>query len=136
MISNVDFAPTVLELTGQPVPKTMQGRSFVSNLGGDAPNDWPEAVYSRYWQHLLHRNVTAHYGIRTRSEKLIYFHGQPLGMTDFPATEPQWEYYDLKEDPGEMHNRIDDADVRARVADLKEQLSALQRRVGDTPVEN
>ncbi|MEM6471518.1 MAG: sulfatase/phosphatase domain-containing protein [Planctomycetota bacterium] len=88
------------------------------------------------WQHLSHRNVTAHYRIRTRSEKLIFFHGQPLGMTDFPATPPQWEYYDLAIDPGEMQNRIGDADFHDRIVDLKEQLSALQSHVGDEPVEN
>lgn len=135
MISNVDFAPTVLELAGLPTFDKMQGRSFVANLRGATPQDWPKAVYYRYWQHLLHRNVTAHYGIRTPSEKLIYFHGQALGMTEFPATPPQWEYYDLARDPGEMHNRINDADVQDRVAELRSQLSALQRHVGDQPVE-
>ena len=135
MISNVDFAPTLLELAMVDIPDTMQGRSFVANLHGATPTDWPKAVYYRYWQHLLHRNVTAHYGIRTRSEKLIYFHGQPLGMTKFPPTLPQWEYYDLSRDPGEMHNRISDADVKDRVTELRNQLSALQQYVGDTPVE-
>lgn len=135
MISNVDFAPTVLELADVQIPDKMQGRSFLANLHGATPNDWRKAVYYRYWQHLLHRNVTAHYGIRTRSEKLIYFHGQPLGMTDFPATPPQWEFYDLARDPGEMRNRINDATVQARVAELRNQLAALQRHVGDKPVE-
>ena len=136
MISNVDFAPTLLELADLQIPDKMQGRSFVANLHGATPNDWPKAVYYRYWQHLLHRNVTAHYGIRTQSEKLIYFHGQPLGMTDFPATPSQWEYYDLTHDPGEMHNRINDADVQDRVNELRNQLSALQRHVGDKPAED
>ena len=135
MISNVDFAPTILALANVKANQKMQGRSFVSNLLGSAPNDWPQAVYYRYWQHLLHRNVTAHYGIRTRTEKLIYFHGQPLGMTDFPPTPPQWEYYDLDSDPHEMQNRIDDADVQSRIAELKNQLFQLQRQVGDQPVE-
>ncbi|MEM7558178.1 MAG: sulfatase [Planctomycetota bacterium] len=135
MISNVDFAPTVLELSGVAPTNRIQGRSFLSNLRGQTPDDWPEAVYYRYWQHLLHRNVTAHYGIRTRSEKLIYFHGQSLGRTDFEDTDPQWEYYNLDTDPNEIRNRIDDSEVQERVEKLRVELARLQERVGDKPVE-
>lgn len=135
MISNVDFAPTVLELAGVKVLGSMQGRSFVSNLRGQTPKNWPTAVYYRYWQHLLHRDVTAHYGIRTRTEKLIYFHGQSLGMTDYADTPPQWEYYDLQRDPAEMVNRINDPDAQQRVEELRSQLANLQRQIGDKPVQ-
>ena len=40
MILNVDFAPTFLELAGLTVPEDIQGRSFVSLLGGKTPADW------------------------------------------------------------------------------------------------
>ena len=131
MISNVDFAPTILDLAGVEPPTSMQGRSFLDNLRGKTPEDWPQAVYYHYWQHRLHRNVTAHYGIRTRSEKLIFFYGHALGMTDFAPTPPQWEYYDLADDPTEMRNRCSETAYTERVDAMKSELDRLKRAVGD-----
>ncbi|MEM7384539.1 MAG: sulfatase [Verrucomicrobiota bacterium] len=131
MVSNVDIAPTVLELAGVEVPTAVQGRSFLPNLRGHTPGDWPDAVYFRYWQHLLHRNVTAHYGIRTRDSKLIFFHGLPLGMTRYEPTPPQWEFYDLSADPRELSNRYEDPAYGKRVSALKGRLERLMKEVGD-----
>lgn len=132
MISNVDFAPTVLTLAGIDVPEAMQGRSFAKNLIGQTPDDWPQAVYYHYWQHLLHRNVTAHYGIRTRDTKLIHFYGLPLGKTTYPATPPEWEMFDLQTDPQEMRNVIDDETYASRKSQMIEMLEDLRKSVGDS----
>ena len=44
----------------------MQGRSARPLLTGKpAPADWPDAAYYRYWMHMAHHEVPAHYGIRT-----------------------------------------------------------------------
>ena len=131
MISNVDFAPTVLDMAGVDVPAAMQGRSFLPNLRGSTPADWPDAIYYHYWQHLLHRDVTAHYGIRTKHAKLIFFYGLPLGMTEYPAVPADWEYFDLAADPREMHNRYTDDDYRGRIDALKDKLDEYKQRVGD-----
>ncbi|HBE69111.1 MAG TPA: sulfatase [Planctomycetaceae bacterium] len=131
MISNVDFAKTILESAGIEPAEEMQGRSFWANLHGQNPTDWPNAIYYRYWQHRLHRNVTAHYGIRTRNEKLIYFYGESYGLTDFESTPPEWEYYDLAQDPHEMNNAIDDPTKQNRIESLKQQLKQLKAEVGD-----
>lgn len=131
MIANVDFAPTVLDLAGVSVPDSMQGRSFATNLRGNTPDDWPEAVYYHYWQHLLHRNVTAHYGIQTKTDKLIFFYGHPLRMTKFDPTEPEWEYFNLEADPDEMNNLYFAPKSAERVSRLKVDLDALKDQVGD-----
>lgn len=131
MTTNADFAPTILELANVDTPKSMQGRSFLPNLQGKTPSDWPTAVYYHYWQHRLHRNVTAHYGIRTKTAKLIFFYGHSLGMTDFEPTSPEWEFYDLENDPQENHNAYKDPKYQQEISDLKKQLDRLKHNVND-----
>jgi arylsulfatase A-like enzyme len=131
LVTNVDFAPTITDLAGLIIPEDMQGESFLPLLKGQTPENWRQAVYYRYWQHLLHRDVTAHYGIRTKTHKLIYFHGQPLGMTDFPAVDPSWEMYDLVNDPGEMNSIYHDPAQQSFVKELKESLLRLKEQYDD-----
>ncbi len=134
MVSNVDLAPTLLDLAGIEAPNFMQGRSLVPLLEGETPEDWPQAVYYRYWMHMTHHDNPAHYGIRTKDYKLMFFYGLPLdaeGALPDP-TQPGWELYDLRNDPWEMRNVYDNpqyADVRER---LKAQLLALKAKIGDT----
>ena len=135
IVNNVDFAPTILELAGvTQMPDSFQGRSFVSNLEGDTPDDWPTATYYRYWMHMAHHDNPAHYGIRTKQHKLIFFYGLGLDAAGAKATatSPHWELYDLKADPHEMNNVYSDPAYKRVVAELKQQLLALKDNVGDT----
>jgi len=131
-VTNADIAPTLLDLVGLPVPEIMQGQSMKPLIEGETPANWRTSVYYHYWQHLLHRDVTAHYGLRTDRYKLIYYHGLPLGMTDYPAVDAEWALYDLENDPLETTNVYDDP----RYADVIDPLKAelLEKKVfyGDT----
>ena len=135
MINNVDFAPTLIELAGAKRPDVMQGRSFASQLAGAAaPDDWPTATYYRYWMHMKHHDNPAHFGVRTKTHKLIFFYGLPLdaaGAVQTP-TEPYWELYDLAKDPNEMNNVIEDPAYATILRELKTQLRELRAKVGDT----
>jgi arylsulfatase A-like enzyme len=136
IVLNIDFAPTFLDYAGVRAPAEMQGRSFRPNLQGRTPRDWRTAMYYRYWMHNSNdHHVPAHYGIRTRQHKLIYFYGKPLGMRGAhePATEPEWELYDLRKDPREMRNVYADPAYRGVVDQLKTELDRLQKEAGDTP---
>ena len=132
MISNADIAPTLLEMANLPIPEHMPGKSFLKNLKGQTPQDWPDAVYYHYWQHILHRDVAAHYGIRTRNRKLIFYYGLPLGLTSYDATEPEWEMFDLEKDPNEMKNVVDSPEYAEDVALLKSKIYQYQKRYEDT----
>lgn len=136
IVVNVDFAPTFLDLAGVPVPKEVQGRSFAPILRGETPDDWRTAMYYRYWEHRdpVHR-TPAHYGVRTRTHKLVAYCNDPLGQPGAfgPADPPEWELYDLVEDPLEVDNLIASPDHRAVRDELFAELTRLQVELGDEP---
>ncbi|MEL6105647.1 MAG: sulfatase [Planctomycetota bacterium] len=135
LVNNVDFAPTLLDFAGAEKPSFMPGRSVRVLLeGGEEPEDWPTATYYRYWMHMAHHDNPAHFGIRTKRFKLIYFYGMPLdapGAVKKP-TPPHWELYDLENDPHEMQNVINEPQYAESLSTLKHQLRALKEKVGDT----
>ncbi len=133
IVSNVDFAPVLLDYAGIKTPVTMQGESFRDVLRGDEPADWPNIVYNRYWMHMAHHDNPAHYGIRTKEYKLVYFYGLPLdasGAVHYPTPEG-WEFYDLKKDPGEERNAYDDPAYTDVIAEIKVSLKKLKDDIGD-----
>jgi arylsulfatase A-like enzyme len=134
IVTNIDFAPMFLDYAGVRIPAEMQGRSFRLNVEGRTPKNWRQAMYYRYWMHNDNdHHVPAHYGIRTDRWKLIYYYGKPLGMKGAhpPDSAPEWELYDLKNDPREMKNLYSDAKYGSTVRDLKAQLERLQAEAGD-----
>lgn len=133
LVNNLDFAPTLLELIGVPIPDYMQGRSLVPILGGETPGDWREVTYYRYWMNMVHHDVPAHYGIRTKDYKLIFFYALPLDVAVARprVTQPGWELYDLRLDPEELRNVYDDPRYQDVVKRLKRELLAEKERVGD-----
>ena len=149
IINNTDFAPTLIELAGGKTPDYMQGHSFKTILEtGQEPDGWQQATYYRYWMHMAHRHQNpAHFGIRTKDHKLIFFYGKYWADTDDPNTTwnkeswgndfsnhtpPAWEFYDLKKDPNEMNNAYNDPANKAVIANLKEQLIKLREDLNET----
>lgn len=47
---------------------------------------------------------------------------------------PEFEFYDLADDPWEMNNRIGDPAYRARIDRMKRELKEWMKRQGDTGV--
>ena len=135
MILNVDFPPTLLDFAGVDAPAYMQGTSFRPLLHGRLPEGWQTSMYYRYWMHVAGHNVYAHYGVRTRDHKLIYYYSDALGQPgaiDKPQT-PEWELFDLGRDPTELKNVYHDPTYANVVRDLKMELRRLQAKVGDQP---
>ena len=133
IVLNVDFPSLFLDLAGVPVPEAFQGRSFRPLLQGAAPADWRDGMYYRYWMHKAHHNVYAHYGIRTKRYKLIYYYADALGQAGAidETYEPEWELFDLQEDSRELRSVYDDP-AYAEVRDaLQKELHRLQAEVGD-----
>jgi arylsulfatase A-like enzyme len=120
MALNVDFAPTFLEAAGLPVPADMQGRSLLPVLRGRTPADWRTSMYYRYYHDPGDHNTRAHYGVRTRTHKLIYY-----------WKKDQWELFDLVNDPHELHNLYGQRGQDRLTADLRAELARLKRAVKD-----
>lgn len=136
IVTNVDFARTILEAAGvQPHPR-MQGRSFWADLTGGAGEPPVDGFYYRYWEHddVFHK-APAHYGYRSSRYKLIYFYNDGLGLPGTGAFSypGEWELYDLERDPDELCNVYDDPDYLDRREDLKVSLWKLQAELGDSP---
>jgi hypothetical protein len=113
----------------------MQGTSFRELLNGRRPPDWRTSMYYRYWMHLAHHHVYAHYGLRTLRHKLIYYYADALGQAgaiDEPK-EPEWELFDLEEDPYELNSVYDDPTHASVVDELTDEMHQLQADVGDEP---
>ncbi len=135
---NLDFAPTLLELAGIPAPtlpeERFDGVSLVPLLKGEQPKDWRDLVYYRYWEHNSKEHpVPGCYGIRTSRYKLIYYHGQPLGMkgANPQPTAPEWELFDLEKDPEEKRTVHLDPAYATVFKQLQTRLEEERRRIGD-----
>jgi len=135
IINNVDFAATWLDLVGIEAPERFQGRSFLPLLQGNTPEDWQQSLYYRYWMHLAHHYVAAHYGVRTKRYKLIYFYGDGMGQPGAldERKEPEWELFDLELDPHELHNLYHQPEYAEVAKELRAELRRLQEEVGDEP---
>ena len=56
---------------------------------------------------MAHHDNPAHFGVRTKQYKLIFFYGQNYRKGGPKPTRPGWELYDMKNDPGQESNVID-----------------------------
>ena len=117
---NVDFAPTFLDVAGLPPSAEMQGRSLRAVLRGRTPAGWRTSMYYRYYHDPGDHNTRAHYGVRTRTHKLVYY-----------WKKDQWEMFDLVHDPSELHNLYGQPGQEERTRQLKDELARLKAAVRD-----
>ncbi|HLT61545.1 MAG TPA: sulfatase/phosphatase domain-containing protein, partial [Microlunatus sp.] len=130
LVTNIDFAPTLLELAGVPLPERLQGHSLIDSLSGRPPAEPQRCVYYRYWEHLSEpHHVPAHFGVRTERYKLICYLVPSPGGTGYTASE--FELYDLDQDRAELVNRYHDPEYAPVVQDLLQQLRQRQLEVDD-----
>lgn len=134
--TNIDIPAAFADWAGIKQPEYFQGHSFRPLTQGLVPDGWQQAMYYRYWMHLAHHYVSAHYGIRTKRYKLIYYYGESLGMpgTIDEKKPAEWELFDLDQDPKEMRNVYHEPSYAETIESLKKQLHQLQANVGDKPV--
>lgn len=118
MILNTDFAPTLLDYAGIPIPADLQGRSFRPLIEGHTPPDWRTSLYYRYY--FSQMNTPAHWGLRTLRHKLINYHDSG-----------EWELYDLQTDPLEMNNLYGRPEVAELTAALHAELELRREQAGD-----
>lgn len=107
IVELLDLYPTLTGLAGIPAPKDLQGRSLLANLKNPAAPGKSHA-----------------YTVVTRGPKL----GRAIRNADFRYTE--WpdgeEYYDLRNDPGELNNLAKNPEFKSQ---LKQARGILKARV-------
>ncbi len=125
-VANIDLAPTFLDLAGLSIPESMQGRSLAPLLRGESPDDWRESIYYRYYHDPGHHNTAAHYGVRTKTHKLIHYWKKDA-----------YEMFDLVSDPTEQHNLLYSAEearkpeIASKFMELKSEIARLQKEFKD-----
>jgi arylsulfatase A-like enzyme len=136
IITNVDFAQTLLDFAGAPAHARMQGRSFAGDVTGQPSSTPAEGMYYRYWEHddIFHK-APAHYGWRDKRYKIIYFYNDGMGIPGAGAFcyPGEWELYDMAVDPDELRNVFHDPAYRNVREALQVKLWQAQQAVGDTP---
>lgn len=121
-ITNIDFAPTVLDMCHVDAPVQMQGKSYYDTMKGYQEIPVRDAVYYHYYEYPLWHHVQPHYGIRTDKYTMAHFY------YDIDV----WELYDLEKDPYQLNNVYSDPDYRAVREDLHNRIKELQEEFQDT----
>jgi arylsulfatase A-like enzyme len=118
LVSNLDFAPTFLELAGAESAKDMQGESLLPLFKGNTPKDWRITHYYHYYEAGGH-GVPIHFGVTDGKQKLIRFPDDKLNT---------WEFFDLQKDPMEMKNLYAEKSYRADIESMKKELHRLRKQ--------
>jgi len=114
-VLNIDIAPTLLDLAGAPVPKSVQGRSLLP-LFKDSKAPWRKSFLTEYFQEKQYVRTPTWQAVRNESWKYIHY----LDLLDMD------ELYDLKGDPCEMKNLIKDPKSQSALKEMKQELERLQ----------
>ena len=139
IVTNVDWAQSILDAAGAASHPRMQGRSFWPDLLGEPAQPVAEGMYYRFWENddIIHKS-SAHYGYRNSRYKLIYFYNDAgdqrgQGLNGYYSYPPEWELYDLETDPDELRNVYHDPAYAEVREEMKRAMWLEQARLGDTP---
>ena len=114
LVMNIDVAPTFLDLAGVKIPKAIQGRSLLPLLK-ENKTDWRKSLLTEYFREKMYPRTPTWQAVRTADWKLIHY-------TDLTGTD---ELYDLKSDPYEMKNLINDSGAAKMRNQLETELARL-----------
>ena len=123
-VQNIDYAPTILEMAGLPIPEDIQGESFLPLLEGVKPSKvmttegkgWRKSLYYHYYEYPAEHSVRRHYGVRTERYSLMHFYNDI----------DEWELFDLQEDPMQLHNLYGEPGTEDITRELRKELERLQ----------
>ncbi len=120
MVQNIDYAPTILDIAGVPVPGWMQGLSLKQLVTNKKKTLNRNYLYYHYYEFVRDHTVIPHLAVRGTRYKLIYFY-----------TVNEWELYDLKTDPQEQKNLIKNPAYQKTVQQMKAELLKLRDQYDD-----
>ena len=131
-VSHIDLVPTLLELSGNALPDTLQGKSLVPVFKGDRTledndvfiqwNGTSDEIPDRF---LGSRDINRMLTLPWRS--VVTPDRWKLNL----CAGDQCELFDLNSDPYEQNNLYDDPAQRDRVIDMAARIRIWQQRTGD-----
>ena len=95
LIQSIDMAPTLLELAGMKPAATIEGRSLIPLIKGEA-KDWRKSILIEYYSDTVFPRIVNMGYKALRTGRYKYIHYLELEGMD--------ELYDLQEDPWELDN--------------------------------
>ncbi len=146
MLSFIDILPTCLDIAGSPIPKGIDGRSFVPVLRGEKKM-FRDVIFASHTDHARKPRVPSR-AIRARRYKYIYNFRPDLAFQNNAMNSPTWksilkkaatdpkvaarvrsfrfrpreELYDLRTDPYELNNLAGEPSCNRILVGLRTQL--------------
>jgi arylsulfatase A-like enzyme len=103
----VDVMPTILDWLGLPTPPQLDGRSLMPFLRDAAPADWRREAHWEYdFRDLREQSPERALGLVSDQCSLAVIRGERYKYVHFAALPPL--FFDLEEDPDELHDRARD----------------------------
>jgi len=112
LIINTDLAPTILKIAGISSLETMDGRSILSN--DKSLQEWRKHFLIEYWKDYIIPNVPSFVAVRSDSYLYVEYESGDR------------EFYDLKNDPLELNNQINNEKCLQKINFLKQILAKLK----------
>ncbi|MGH9767680.1 MAG: sulfatase family protein [Blastocatellia bacterium] len=113
---NIDLAPTLLSVAGASAPGNMQGRSLAPLLKGERVN-WRDSFLIEYYSDRVFPRIARMGYKAVRNGRWKYIRYLELEGMD--------ELYDLKTDPYEMKNMINQPGAKAALDEMKQEMERL-----------
>ena len=98
LTGNIDFAPTILELAGLPVPQNIDGKSLLPLIEKPSGDIRKQMAFMNIWGTMATQSLT----VLTKNFKYTYWWYGDEGMT------PTEELFDTSNDPLELKNLAND----------------------------
>ncbi|MDD2600428.1 MAG: sulfatase [Kiritimatiellae bacterium] len=92
LVSNLDLAPTFVDLAGEKIPEQYQGRSLVPLMHGTPGSEWRKDIYCEH----KFKRYNNWYGVRGKRYKFAVYYAEPGGAYEC--------LFDLEKDPTELVN--------------------------------
>jgi arylsulfatase A-like enzyme len=116
MVLSIDLAPTLLELAGLPVAEEIEGKSLIPLLS-NADTTWRKSLLIEYYSDTVFPRIDKMGYKAVRTERYKYIQYTELAGMD--------ELYDLKADPYELKNLVNDPHANTVLAEMKLELEKL-----------
>ncbi len=156
LVGSIDIYPTILDAAGIDMPAGLHGRSLKPVLQNTSDPTWRDTLVAEFHYHgaspffprraitdgrykLIHNLLAG----QTQASNSVDGDKAPLYARELPvhhparmalerlANPPEWEFYDLQNDPIEFHNRTGDTHLREVESRLKAALAKWQRETND-----